>query len=315
MKSSPIQPRRRMPTFFSVVFVCVLAFAFAALGWVVWTRHLTDRQVARLQGHLVELRKQSRQLDADREQASQDKDVVMRVLQQCRSADDVPDFGGRRIVANLVNGESVFFYVPPGEHELVVNTSWERTEKQAAKKDKDSDEGAGKTSGEPKVEKGERSWTIQLVPSQGYCFVVTGQTRQETPIGWRLSSNAKQFTELTQELPLPPMRSSMTSWSSFRIAEFPNRFSTRAAFNSRSTSETDATTRQPIQIGRWTKSGSTDRHTTKIYFDLKIRSRGPQVITANDAETLTIVNKTQFLGEYLGDGLYRAIPDGKAIAD
>lgn len=308
-----------MPTFFAVVFGCVLAFAFAALGWVIWTRHLTDRQVVRLQGDLVELRKQSRQLEADREQASQNKDVVMRVLQQCRSADDVPDFGGRRIVANLVNGESVFFYVPPGEHELVVNTSWERTEKQAAKADENSDEEAGETSGEetgePKVEKGERSWTIQLVSGRGYCFVVTGQTRQETPIGWRLSSNAKQFTELAQELPLPPMRSSMTSWSSFRIAEFPNRFSTRAAFNLSSTSVTDATTRQPIQIGRWTKSGSTDRHTTKIYFDLKIHSQGPQVITATDAETLTIANKTQFLGEYLGDGLYRAIPDGKAIAD
>ncbi len=295
---SNTQARRRLPRLSDILLGCVVLSLAACLAVAVMTRVKITAGNAGLTNELELLRRQSRLLGEQRRQARLDKDVIIKVFRQCRSAADIPDLDGKLIVSNLIDSDALVFYVPDGEHTLRINTSWEYSPPTNSQGDDSADPDQ---SGDP-IE-GDRVWNVPLTGDTGYHFVVSGSDTTPGPIGWQLRSNASDPQSESDSLPLPPLKTGGASWSNFRVVEYPNRISIHAII----TSKPDQTIKQdrPLQIGRWTKFAAYRGSHLKIYFDLTIHSVAPAVVTAEDAESLSAMRRSAAIGDYLGDGIYR----------
>ncbi|MCA9140592.1 MAG: hypothetical protein KDB00_27660 [Planctomycetales bacterium] len=302
MKTADHHDRRRMPTLATVAFFCTAATLVGLLVWTVTTRQSMANDLDRLKQELSALQTQSRQMEKSRDQSVQDQDVILRVLQLCRSADDIPEFGGTRIISNLIDRDSVLFHVPAGNHSLDVKTSWKTTETNQSGIDLKTEEGNRSTSKEPlSLDSGERSWSIPLVAEHGYRFLITSSSQKESPIGWELTSNAQEFESVSEFLPLESFRTGGSSWSSRHVVAFPNQAELRLLINP-GNPRNDF--KQPTPIGRWTKSGRRGGNTIQIKFELAISSDNPAVVSEDGAETLSVLQRQDRLGKYLGDGRY-----------
>lgn len=299
MTSNTATARGRLPHFSSVLFFSTLVTLLAGLSWTITTRRSLSSRVGELRAEHLRLRGLSSEWKQDAAQAARDKDMLIRVFRHCRTADDIPQLGGDRIVANMINGDSVAFYLPGGGHKLAISTSWEPVKKTQSGGNtpglSDADIAVVETpddkSDSDVLKAGKRSWTIDLIGQQGYFFAINGDingtSRKETKIQWKLSSNATEFKTLTQTLPLSPIRFTGASWSMLRVAEFPN----QVDFRTLTKSASGVNSPRPLRIGRWTKYGRFGKNSMKINFELTVSSDSPSVISATRAKTLFVLKK------------------------
>jgi hypothetical protein len=292
--------RRRLPRIGNVVFFCTLVMLLAGLGWTIATRRTLNKGVRQLRSEHLRLSESSNKWKEAASESSADTEVLMRVFRHCRSADDIPNLGGDRIVSNLIDSKSVVFYVPGGSHELLVTTSWEAVNSILPRRAGTADESAVQKSETDPSLAGNKSWTVPLLGDHGYFFTVVGASRKETRIGWELSSNAAGFETRVESLPFPALRTTGSSWSSFRIVRFPNEVALNTLIKDRGATSPAV----PLRIGRWTKSGRIEKTNIKISFELSLTSDCPPVISATIAETLLILRKDDMISRYLGGGRY-----------
>lgn len=298
-------PRKRLTALTTVVFCCALATLLVLLVWTSSTQRANATKIDTLKSELVTLRKQAREREEARKQAAVDRDVIMKAFRECRTAEDIPNLGGRRIVSNLIDGESVVFYVPDGNHVLNVRTSWEITAPAEGQSAMAADRSESKAAQESATALTEKAWSIPLVANHGYLFSIVGSQREESPVGWQLSSASDEFETRLEHLPLPPIKTSGASWSTHQIVAPPNLVDFRWFSQAAKDPSLGLSPQRPLQIGRWTKFGRRNGAGIKIYFDLQVSSDSWAVTTAAEAEMLLVLKRQQVLQEYLGDGLYR----------
>lgn len=302
-KSAKASSRReRLPKFSSVLFFCSLVTLLAGHGWTFATRRSLHARVEELQHEHLGLKRTAAQWKAERSQAECDKDFVLKIFRHCRSGEDIPQLGGDRIVSNLIDSNSIAFYVPRGGHKLVINASWEPLPATAS---------SGVSIDEPPAAAlpaaidvalvGKQSWTIDLIGEGGYFFAVPENFRKQVKLKWDLSSNAAEFETQSQSLPLPLLGTKGTSWRRFRIAEFPNQANFQSLFNR----STNAIVPQPLGIGKWTNHVQIDQAEWRVRFEMEIVSDSPSVISASTVESLLRFNRPRrWISGYLGGGRY-----------
>ncbi|MDV6028959.1 MAG: hypothetical protein F9B45_02380 [Phycisphaera sp. RhM] len=285
-----------MPKFATVLFFCTLAVMIAGLGWVGMTRRSIARDIVQLRQELESLHKSTRLDKARRDQFSNDVDLIVNVFDQCRTAEDLPRLGGHRIISHADNGESVAFYVPKGGHQLDVRCVWKPN---PVKANSASSPETDTTAAESLA--GESTWSIPLVAERCYLFDRVGSWNDVQPIRWKLScDDESSFPARTEMLPLPPLRASGGSWSTYRRAVFPNQVN----FNVLGDAAGRAFIAAPLRLAEWTRYGRMDDVLLKIEFELTLTSDNPPVVSATDAEVCLILSKADRLGDYLGGGRY-----------
>ncbi|KAA5541437.1 hypothetical protein FYK55_17890 [Roseiconus nitratireducens] len=319
------RPRRRIGARFVTVFFFVSVAALLALLIASYrTRNDLDRRIEVVATKLANLEDADRQRQAAREQASDDEDLLWKMLSICRTVDDIPDFKTDRIIFAQRNSDEVLFYVPPGEHKLTIRTEWKSPAKDASKntedataKDADGQKGDDQTNdSEPEPLEGQRVWTIDLIPASGYIFSLTGDDYKATPIGWELQSNAPDVQPREEKLPLETFQSRGASWSTNSRAAYPNEISSMTI---RRHLSSEAMQPADFQLARWTKRGTVGDVPVEIDFEFTIQSAGPPVIRASEIMGVASIyrsdrygmDRPERYGDYLGNGTFELVVDGE----
>ena len=285
-RQSRHQSQSRLPKFSTIAFFCAFVTLIAGLAWTVNARRTLSDEIADLHRLRVQLQDVSKQREADAAQSSRDREIILRVMQECRTGEDIPNLGGHRIVSRSSGGESISFYLPKGKHTLRVKTSWTTI-----------------PANQPKAEdtlSGEKEWTVELNPEHGYFFQMITDQSKEATLTWSLSANAETFQDITERVPIPPMRSMGGSWSRNDVTEFPNQIPIKTLMGPK----TDLAESHSVRIGKWSKFGLVDGTNLKIVFDITVISVAPPVVSATDAQALSVLRKLDRIGEYLGEGRY-----------
>lgn len=291
------QQNSRLPSFMTVAFSCTLVTLVGGLIWTTTTRRSLANKIRMLQSDRVALQTDLNEREKEAEQASRDQELALEVLGHCRTADDIPDFKGERILSRLVNGEKLVFYVPKGEHELNVTVTVESTP---------TEDSADKVPVEA-LPQGKQTWSVPLVPGHGYILSTARDSKKKQPLEWTLESNSPEFEPLRKRINAPEIRQTGASWSGKKCVDFPNRIELRFILGGSGKQSLTG----PLAVGSWTRFGVDDGIKVKLGFDISISSTGPPVISASDVKTLRGIQRDELVGEYLGGGRYRA--NAKAI--
>ena len=95
---------------------------------------------------------------AEAKRAVNDKRVLSNVFSHCRTAEDIPDLQGNRIVARRYGSGRLLFYVPKGSHQLEISSMW-----QSVASSEPAEVGASAD-----ANGGEKTWSVALLPACGY---------------------------------------------------------------------------------------------------------------------------------------------------
>lgn len=117
------RPKHRRKTIAAAAFLCLAAGLLAASSYSASMRHSAGRERTNLEGVRRGLQASADRLKTVRRQAERDKQMILDVLGQCRSAEDIPDLRGDRVVARRQGFEKLFIYVPEGSHTLAISSS------------------------------------------------------------------------------------------------------------------------------------------------------------------------------------------------
>src|SRR5262245_25509048 len=171
-----------------VVFLGLVTALIAVSGYLMAIRRSASRDAAGLEATRNDLQAIADRLAAEQKQAERDRQVVLGVLRQGRSAADIPHFGGNRIVASRQDFAKLSVYVPEGSHTLVISSRWKRI----PGPDQAADGNAVEESS-----RGEKTWRVPLHGSSGYVMELIMDDR-EAAIHWKLTSTDPEFDAQTE---------------------------------------------------------------------------------------------------------------------
>ncbi|TWT92769.1 hypothetical protein Pla52n_61340 [Stieleria varia] len=215
-----------------------------------------------------------------------DKRYVFSVMRSCRAANDIPRFACSRIIVQKKGRDGSLFYVPKGNHKLLVRASWRKSEKDARAIDDLFNEYPN-TNGQ--------SWTIKLQGDSGYYCHWLSEDDPGT-IGWRLTSNNEEFETVSADLPLFNFSESDVSWTNGGTEmRFPNALMGH--------DHSDRPTAS-VSLGHWDRVGKNDNETWCVRFAAEIISDTPAVICVESTQWFEGTNERKIIGEYVGDGRF-----------
>lgn len=221
-------------------------------------------------------------------QAESDKRVILNLLGLCRSAEDIPNLPGGRIVAARKEQGTICMCVPEGMHTLEIQSEWGPvSRKQTFTSDKNF---------EPA---GEKTWRVPLLPCSGYWLTLRAD-RSAGPIQWHLTSNHSSFERKQEKLPLEGFQYRGSSYSVDRTVQFPNQVKAVLAKDLEQASRTV----EGVQLMSTTFNGPVGDENYAVKTTVRLRSEGPACISASDALRAFILKSDKFLLPYEGDGKY-----------
>lgn len=124
MMSSLPRHQRLRRTVGIAAFLGVAAVLLAVFARFESIRRATGREIASLSGPRDRLQVIADRLESQGRQAESDRRVLLNVLRLCRSAEDIPDLRGNRVVAHHQGLEKLCLYVPEGSHRLEISSIW-----------------------------------------------------------------------------------------------------------------------------------------------------------------------------------------------
>jgi hypothetical protein len=227
-------------------------------------------------------------LEKVRVQAESDKHIVLNVLGQCRSADDLPNLQSNRVIARGQGMESLFILVPEGSHTLAISSSWKPTQR---------DTPATKADGAPAPEGGEKVWRVPLLESSGYFFHLDCD-RTGGLVRWQLTSNHPEFQPQEETLPIEAFSHRGSSWSLLDTIRFPNEI----WWNS--IDELVAATNDPPgeRLMETRLSGVRHDRPYDVVIEVRIFSDAPARVSARDAQRIIAQGRADLLESYTGNG-------------
>jgi hypothetical protein len=253
-------------------------------------RRSAGREVSRLEKARDTLQATADRLEAERRKAETDKGIVLNVLGQCRSAEDIPDLPGDRVVARRQGMEKLCIYVPAGSHTLVISSKWKRTE--TPNQSADANEAVT-------APDGEKIWRVPLQGNCGY-FLQLVSDRRGGPMQWELTSNHPDFQTHAETVPVDGFSHQGSSWSGADIVQFPNQI------QGFSIPELEAATTAPAGVNLMSTklNGVCHDQPCEISFDVQVLSDAPACVSATDAQRIIIMGRADLLDPYEGSGKY-----------
>ncbi|QDV42255.1 hypothetical protein Enr13x_21000 [Stieleria neptunia] len=215
-----------------------------------------------------------------------DQRYIFSVMRSCRDANDIPRFACSRIVVQKKGRDGSLFYVPQGNHKLLVRANWQKREKGTRAIDVLHTE---------YPEAPNQTWTIKLQGDSGYyCHWLSDD--DPGTIGWRLTSNNETFEAVSHDLPLLDFAESDVSWTNGGTEmRFPN-----ALMDDDRSDRPSAS----VSLGHWDRIGKNDNETWHVRFAAELVSDTPAVICAKSTEWYEGTNERKVIGEYVGDGRF-----------
>jgi hypothetical protein len=245
-------------------------------------RRATGREIAELTPSRDKLKSIVDRLDTQRGQAERDRRVVLGVMRLCRSAVDIPELGGNRVVAHHQGFEKLCFYVPQGSHTLEVTSEL----RPAAKTDAPAEPMAS-------------VWSVPLLPSSGYLLQLVSH-RKAGPVSWELSGNHPDFAMQTETVVADGFSQRGSSWSGGDVILFPNQVERPMVREL----ESSTAARAGVKLLTAAIEGMLRDEACQIKFSVRVRSETPACISASDAQSILILGGEGLLQPYAGDGKY-----------
>jgi hypothetical protein len=279
----------------ATVFLCVAAILITLIVHFAMVRRSASRQLAELKGTHADLQVLVDRIDWTTNQASADKRMVWNMLRQCREVEDVPDLQNEHLFSDHSNTEQMVMYVPAGDHDLEISAAWlpRKTTNLSMTAETKTPALAG-----------ERLWQIPITRSGGYLLQLK-TAHQGGPIEWTLTGNHAEFSRQTGTVPLPEFRHSGASWSSSRVAQFPNQVSANWFMKpAGSTAKPPTAKLFAVQL-----FGSQFEQEYEVHIEIQLKSHTPACVTAADAQRLIITKRHDVLLPYRGAGKYEVRVD------
>jgi hypothetical protein len=252
-------------------------------------RRSASQNLAELKATREDLQVLVDRIDWTTNQASEDKRLVWNMLRQCREVEDIPDLQNEHIFSDHSNAEQAVMYLPAGDHDLEISAVWSpaQTPKLATTE-----------TNKPELS-GEKRWKIPISGSGGYLLQLK-TAHQGGPIEWKLTGNHPDFRTQTGAVPLPEFRHGGASWSSSRVAEFPNQVSPDWFMKPAGITVKPAS----VQLFAVKLFGSQLEQEYEVSIEVRLKSHAPACITAADAQRLIITKRQHVLLPYRGGGRY-----------
>ena len=235
---------------------------------------------------LIDVREEAQQYESLRDRERIDLELIEEMMRLCRTIEDIPDFGARFV--SSCRGDELFFYVPEGNHLLLITTTSPTNSITQAL-----------------PFRGMECKRIPLNSKAGYKFEILRDQPIKDCIGWKLESSDPEFGAIEQHLPYRA-RWSGRSWSTFENVVYPNQFRSQEIFG---TSERD----RRLSLLETTHRGQTrNKQQIMLKFQVHFQSRSPLVASATEAASIRQFGDEAIIGDYLGDGRY--LVDEDAVA-
>jgi hypothetical protein len=292
-------PKRSRGTFASLLAVSLAVASLLCLLAVILLSATERRRITAEIQRVTERHRQLQthldRLDHAAEAARHDREVILSVLGQCRSVEDLPPFQAARIATRRLGIANTFFYVPAGTHRLEVQVAWQpglakTIDRAAPPSPVKTDEGL----------RGEQTYSIPLLPESGYHFQIN-RGYKPGPVSWTLTSNHPKFETKLGQLPLSAFRGrGYSSSGSQGIVVMPQPLDLRAT----------ATRKQPIlaspglTLHEFTLRGTLGNQPYKVPWTIRLISEVPPSVSAEEAAHLLARGYPQTNLVYQGKGRY-----------
>jgi hypothetical protein len=281
--------QRAMATTIKVgLFLVLAAGSLAVTAYCTSLQRALGRDFADRTAVRNELQASEDRLEKGRVQADQDKHIVLNVLGQSRSADDIPDLPGNRVVVRRQGMENLLIFVPQGSHTLAISSSWKPTP---------ADTPAARADGAQPAEGGEKEWRVPLLESSGYLFHLESN-RTGGMIRWELTSNHPEFPSHEETLPIESFSHRGSSWS----ASDTIRFSNEIRWNSIDDLLAATTDPPGEQLMETKLTGLRRDRPFEVVLEVRIFSDAPACVSASDAQRIIALGRADLLGPYTENG-------------
>lgn len=271
--------------------VAVAAVCLALYGVSVKRSRLRS-SIETLRNELSSLTVQKAKIDKRGRLANDTMRRVLSVVQMCRDADDIPAFGGNRVISQQTGQGDLFLHLPAGDHALLIKASWTV----------DASEGHAANESDSLIEPGSREWRVPLQSNAGYHFELKGYSFDIEPVSWNLSSNQPGFESQTETLNLPTFElGAGSSWGTIGTIEFPNEISLSDCRRILSGVETP---RSP-PVFRASKMGKVGDQKLSVMFEVAIETSGPSILPANQLSGFDRTLNQDSRMKYIGEGRYQ----------
>ena len=260
------------------------------------------REIATVTTRRDELRALDDRLQADEKQAEADRRVIDDVLRNCRDADDIPDFGGPRIVFYSDSLKKLCLYVPEGDHTLEISCTWQPSPTVGPMANVVADDGVEQKDANAEAGPSDKeTWKVPLLPASGYWLAFTTD-RPGEPIQWVLTGNHPDFETQTKTVSLDGASYRHLTWRGWKVElRFPNeinRWKSIAAFEAAATSPPgvslmSATVRSPRGEGQY-----------DVTIAARLLSETPACVSASTALYIIAQRREDLLLPYEGGGKY-----------
>jgi hypothetical protein len=282
------QSRRRQV---GLAALCLAAGLLALSVYLGSIRRSTQRELAIVESTRDRLQATADRWEAERRQAEKDRRIVLGVLGQCRSAEDIPKLLGDRIVARRQTFEKLCIYVPEGSHTLAISSSWKQTPVLNQPNGADASDTTGS---------GAMTWRVALQGASGYLLQLVSN-RTGGPVQWELTSNHADFQTQVETVPVEGFSHRGSSWSGTDdVVQFPN----QVQWSSISELESAAAAPHGVNLMNAMLNGVVDDQPYEISLDVRIFSDTPACIPASDAQRVIILGREDLLKPYSGAGKY-----------
>ncbi len=277
--------------FFVTMFACVVVIVYAAS-----IRSIMHAKIVGLESTRDELQSKADAIAFQTRHIESLRRDTERVLRLCRTAEDIPDLGGNRIVVEHAGIQTVRLYVPAGSHTLQIASQWKpRTPGTLPFASPIADLAAA-------TDVQRKTWTVALLPASGY-FLTTTTSRNGGAIQWELTSNHPDFETQRGELPVVRFMHGGSSYHGSGIVAYPNQLQHFRDLEA----SVKANIPAGVDICRSTMSGPIDEVDHQFWFAVRVVSDGPWSMAASDVRRTSHPKLTDGMLTYRGGGAFEIL--------